>query len=113
MLFAAAGLLIQILFLQPSPENIIRALFLQQAGIPQFRVLQSSYGFVPIYIKTLFVAIMVIKFLPRLIPIYIFAVVIYILLHSYVKINATMFLGPDLRTAIFYSLIIRLGYRLY
>ena len=113
MLFTAAVILIQIIFLEPNWENIFGALFLQQAGTPQFSVLQSSYWFVPIYIKSLFVAIVIIKFVPRMTLIYIFAGTLYILIHSMTNMKSGSFLGSSLRTVIFYSLFILLGYALY
>lgn len=113
ILFTGAIITIQILFFAPSLSNIIDALFLQQAAIPQFPVLRGSYWFVPIYIKSLFLCLVLIKFLPRIIPVYIFWGSIYIILHSFTTIKPHVFLGSELRIVIFYSLFVLLGYKLY
>lgn len=114
MLFAGTVALAQVLFLKPDITAISQALFLKDANIPQFPVFRGSYWFVPIYVKSLLLSIVLLKFLPRLIFLYILSGIVYICVLTFSSdIKSGEFLGSDVRSVIFYSLFILLGYTLY
>lgn len=114
LLFTFVVIILQFLSLSFNLKSIISSIFLICPSTPQFVVVAGSYWFIPVYVTSLILSVLIIKYYERFISAYLSIVALVFISKLPYPININMkFLGIDIFYTIFYSCFILLGYKIY
>lgn len=114
LLFTFVVIILQFLSLSFNIKAIISSIFLICPSTPKFMVVAGSYWFIPVYVTSLILSGIIIKYYERFIPAYLSLVALIFISKLPYPININMkFLGTDIFYTLFYSCFILLGYKLY